>query len=424
MTKQTQVAILFADASGFSSLSSSQLSTFASQVMTSLADIAKRYSPLVQNTWGDALFLVFNTAKEAAECTLLLRDKIQDTDWDDLGIAGGVQMRFALHNAHAILVTDPFTGRSNAYGEHINRTARLEPVALANEIFATAEFKVALDAFNQQRLFAWDPVGKIPLAKGWPAAEVYRLRRPKNQPLTPDNLKALGKGPKPLEVAMPNTHRTLGELLDDRIDLMSLVQHIDHFFFASGIFRANWTINLSYDLDEVATRGVITEHITWSYDLFNINKTAITYLVALIGTPDFEAPEPLISFHELLDDGTERRLLSQHIAASDDASVFRAREERIELRPRGHTKIEMRRYSQQWPVNPHEPAIYNELMPRESSFGTTRFNFEVPVNTRIGVLFRHTEVRPAFQREGQYVYNFPSPMLGHECMEYQLKFST
>ena len=189
MTKQIQVAILFADASGFSSLTPSQLNTFASQVMGPLADIVKRYSPQVQNTWGDALFLIFNTAKEAAECALSLRDKIQDTDWEDLGIPGGVQMRFALHNAHATIVTDPFTNRPNAYGEHINRTARLEPVAMANEIFATSEFKVALDAFNQQRLFAWDSVGTIPLAKGWPAAEVYRLRRPKEQPLTPDNLK-------------------------------------------------------------------------------------------------------------------------------------------------------------------------------------------------------------------------------------------
>lgn len=222
---------------------------------------------------------------------------------------------------------------------------------------------------------------------------------------------------------MPYAHRAVGELLDDRIDLISLARHIDGAFFASGIFRANWTIHLTYDLNEAATRGVITEHITWNYDLFNINKAAISYLVALIGTPDFEAPEPLISFHELLDDGTERQLFSQRITASDDTSVFRAREEKIDLRPRGHTKIEMRRYSQQWPVNPLEPAIYNLLMPRESSFGTTRINFEVPPNTKIGVLFRHAEVRPAFQRGGQYIYNFPSPMLSHECMEYQLKFS-
>jgi len=67
-------------------------------------------------------------------------------------------MRIALHNAHAKIVKDPFTDTINAYGPQVNMAARLEPVTLPNEVFATDEFKRALDTLDS-RVYEWDDVG-------------------------------------------------------------------------------------------------------------------------------------------------------------------------------------------------------------------------------------------------------------------------
>jgi class 3 adenylate cyclase len=135
-----QVAIMFTDMTGFSKLGEGHVRPFVEQVMNAFAKIIEDHKPLVRNTWGDALFLVFSTPLSGATCALALRDKVRNTNWEQHGLPKNLGMRFSLHNASARILTDPITKRMNAYGIAINQAARLEPVVIPNEVFATQEF--------------------------------------------------------------------------------------------------------------------------------------------------------------------------------------------------------------------------------------------------------------------------------------------
>jgi class 3 adenylate cyclase len=221
-TIDQQVSIVFADIHGFSKLSPHQLSKFVTATLKPLARIIEKHKPLVRNTWGDAVFLVFLTANSAAECVLEMRDHMRNTDWSQEGLQK-IGMRFALHNAHATRITDPITGRPNAFGEHINHTARLEPVVLVDEIFATEQFKVSLDSYKSPR-YQWDAIGKTSFAKDWGEHLVYRLRRANEMALDVSRVVELSKAPSKLEALMPITAQALGA--HNSAELSSLLKHM------------------------------------------------------------------------------------------------------------------------------------------------------------------------------------------------------
>jgi class 3 adenylate cyclase len=181
---EEQCAVLFADIQGFSHLEAFEVSTFVEKVLGQysrwLDNLPNEDKPVVRNTWGDAIFLIFKLARPAADCALSLRDLFKNMDWRRVGIHQQLKIRIALHNAYATLTEDPITSRLNAYGSHINMAARLEPVALPNEIFATKNFKEALTLHqspHQLPVYAWDDIGEHTLAKDWGKADISVLRR-------------------------------------------------------------------------------------------------------------------------------------------------------------------------------------------------------------------------------------------------------
>src|ERR1700738_3204090 len=99
-----QVSILFSDISGFSKLEPQQLANFVNAVMGEIASLLQGRNALVTNTWGDAVFLVFSTAAEAADCALRLRDVVKNTDWRRRNVFADLRMRIALHNAHVTII--------------------------------------------------------------------------------------------------------------------------------------------------------------------------------------------------------------------------------------------------------------------------------------------------------------------------------
>src|SRR5436309_536351 len=121
--EERQVAVLFSDVSGFTALEGREIGVFVERVMGAAARLVGDRRPLVSNTWGDAIFLVFATAQEAVECAFALRDEIRNRDWKREGIHKRLAMRIALHNAHVTLVDDPITRRGNAYGPQVSKTA-------------------------------------------------------------------------------------------------------------------------------------------------------------------------------------------------------------------------------------------------------------------------------------------------------------
>jgi class 3 adenylate cyclase len=101
----------------------------------------------------------------------------------------GLQIRVSLHAGPVFPGIDPFHERPNFYGAHINRAARLEPVTVPGQIYATQQFVALLTAeesalASEARLdgadycSAWicEYVGVLMLAKKFGNQPVYHIR--------------------------------------------------------------------------------------------------------------------------------------------------------------------------------------------------------------------------------------------------------
>lgn len=248
---EEQVSILFTDVSGFSRLIPGAIPSFVTEVTGVLAKELKNHAPRIVNTWGDAIFLVFGTPKDAAKCAIDLRDAIRDTIWVEHHIYTPVAMRIALHNASVTIITDPVTGELNAYGAHVNQTARLEPVALPNEIFTTDDFRRALESMNLTPVvFAWDEIGKMRLAKDWGETRVHRLRKPSEQPLGTLDLEALHASSNVIEELMPHAQHLLVGGEEASAVIRTILNDFDTNSIGKGVIRRNWTMINKYSYAE------------------------------------------------------------------------------------------------------------------------------------------------------------------------------
>ncbi len=181
--------MLFADVVGYSDLDEGRMPNF---MYTFLERVASRLHPQASfvNTWGDAIFAVMEHALPMVEYALALQDVVCNTEWSDLGLPSGMSVRIGLHAGPVFEGVDPITQRTNFYGAHVNRTARLEPVTVPGHIYASEQF-VALVTAEQvaaQRTqpldhallptdFACEPVGTLTLAKGFGSQMAYHIRR-------------------------------------------------------------------------------------------------------------------------------------------------------------------------------------------------------------------------------------------------------
>jgi class 3 adenylate cyclase len=414
-----QVAILFSDISGFSAMPPALLPHFVSQVMHSLAEEVSHFKPKVKNTWGDAIFLVFATAQEAANCALKLRDVFRNTDWTERGMPSDLKMRFALHNAYATILEDPLTGLQNAYGQHINQAARLEPVGVPNEIFATHEFKVALET-HPSTLFAFDEVGKMALAKDWGETMVYRLRRSTDQSLSAQQLLSLRRSGMSLEQLMPMAAAIVKRDKGKPSEAIDLLKYADGVLLRGSIFRRDWKIELWYDTALLGSEEIVIERLEWSYELVNIGLNSVTYPLQLISAPDLEGQGGFKSMNKLLDDGSELSVLPSALVASNNAEAFAQRRQDIELESRGRYRLEMR-YEQKWPVNRKHPTVHNCFAPRETTFGVNRLEINATVK-KLGVLFGMANIQPTHHGADRFSFNIPSPIVQHQAIELLLEF--
>jgi class 3 adenylate cyclase/tetratricopeptide (TPR) repeat protein len=170
-------SLLFADVSGFSRIPEQYAPRFAEMFLGTAKRVLDSlpYRAVHANTHGDGLFLVFDLPSHAAEFAHRLQHEIAQFDWPSLGLAPETGVRVALHTGPLFRIFDPVTARHTFYGTHVNRTARLEPVAQPRSIFVTEEFAASLVAEDQDR-FTCDYIGSMKLAKKFGDARLYRLR--------------------------------------------------------------------------------------------------------------------------------------------------------------------------------------------------------------------------------------------------------
>jgi class 3 adenylate cyclase len=171
-------AMVFADFAGYSRLSDANVARFQQTFWTIAARQieAMGAAPDFANTWGDGLYLVFDTPRDAAAFALELRAAMRAVDWRPLGLPEGSQIRIGLNAGPVFCGFDPVIGRDNYYGASVTRAARIEPVTPPGTVFASEAFAATLAATGSQG-YAIEYVGRVGLAKSYGEARVYRLDR-------------------------------------------------------------------------------------------------------------------------------------------------------------------------------------------------------------------------------------------------------
>lgn len=171
-------AMLFADVKGFSVLTDEEVLIFAERVFGEFANVLQRHRSHVchRRTWGDAIFLVLTDASSAAACALDLQDAMTSIDLESQGLPRHLALRLGAHLGPVFQYHDPVIDGPDFTGSHVSRTARIEPITPAGEVYVSEPFAAAL-VLTDRRDLTCDYVGHMPLAKGYGRLRMYRLRR-------------------------------------------------------------------------------------------------------------------------------------------------------------------------------------------------------------------------------------------------------
>jgi class 3 adenylate cyclase/tetratricopeptide (TPR) repeat protein len=170
-------AMVFADVKGYTSLGDRQVPPFISNFMGLVAEALESgaSAPLSVNTWGDAVYVVFDTPAHAGNFSVELMQKIGRMDWEKEGLPRDITFRISCHAGPVFEATDPVTRRKSFYGTHVSQTARIEPITPPGMIYASEEF-AALAMMDPEARFSAEYIGHLPLAKGFGNLRIYHLR--------------------------------------------------------------------------------------------------------------------------------------------------------------------------------------------------------------------------------------------------------
>ncbi|MEP2776891.1 MAG: RyR domain-containing protein [Luteolibacter sp.] len=186
--QQSVKSMLFTDVVGFSRLPERAVPAFIEKFLQKISEVigASAHAPQSVNTWGDALYAVFDFVQDAGLFALELNEAVERhaEEWEAAGL-GRLQIRTGLHSGPVFLHHDPIVRRLGYSGAHVNRAARIEPVALEGHIFASEEF-AALASITPACGFTCDYEGPHELAKKYPGEHhLYSLRRDRSADLLP-----------------------------------------------------------------------------------------------------------------------------------------------------------------------------------------------------------------------------------------------
>ena len=176
--KRGTYGLMFSDYPGFANLDERVLPLFWGEVMGRAAKMLETYVGKIRqgNTWGDALYVVFDDASSAAGAALDLCAQFEEVDCHALGGPVGTAMRVALHYGPTYVGHDPVSGRNTYYGTEVSRTARIEPITPNGSVYCTEPFAAVLE-MEPENNFVCNYVGRMALAKGYGVYPLYSLSR-------------------------------------------------------------------------------------------------------------------------------------------------------------------------------------------------------------------------------------------------------
>jgi class 3 adenylate cyclase len=172
--------MLFADVKNYSMLTEEQAPSFFISFLGEVIQVIRttRRCPVLCNTWGDGLFLVFERVVDGADFALRLLERIQQFGWAALGLPADTTVRIGIHAGPVYPHWDQLIGRLNFFGTHVNRAARIEPKTPPGCVYASEHF-AALLAVEPDHEFLCEYVGVHVLGKEHDRfrCPLYRLRR-------------------------------------------------------------------------------------------------------------------------------------------------------------------------------------------------------------------------------------------------------
>ena len=170
-------AMIFTDIVGYTKLTEIQIPHFVHHFLGKVAELMHKMDrpPIHQNTWGDAVCAVFDRVEDAGNFALNMRDLVRGTDWSQYDLPE-LNIRIALNAGPVFTCYDPVLRKLTYNGSHVNRTARIEPIAEEGQIYASEAF-AALSAAEGVSTFSCDYVGTKQLAKKYGAIPVFLVRR-------------------------------------------------------------------------------------------------------------------------------------------------------------------------------------------------------------------------------------------------------
>ena len=198
--RQEVKTMLFADIAGYSKFTEHAIPVFIDTFLRRLSLLAaeSKHPPRCLNTWGDAVFAVFDFAMDAGNFALEVVQLVEDgkDEWLQKGLyweeAGDqdvpakhpLAIRIGLHTGPVFMHYDPVVRRLDFTGTHVSRAARIEPITQLNQVFASEEFValtelhtaiVGLSEGGVRNGLNCEYAGTMPLAKGY--AGQYRIYR-------------------------------------------------------------------------------------------------------------------------------------------------------------------------------------------------------------------------------------------------------
>jgi hypothetical protein len=176
--RRTLKTLLFADFAGYSRLHDAYAPLFQGKFWEIVAAqfAASTVKPVMTNSWGDAIYAVFDTPEAGAEFALRLLARVREVDWTAAGLSDSSQIRVALHAGPVFSGFDPIMGRDNYFGSSVTKAARIEPVTPPGMAYASEAFAATLAAADRDN-FVLEYIGALPLAKGYGESRIYRLDR-------------------------------------------------------------------------------------------------------------------------------------------------------------------------------------------------------------------------------------------------------
>jgi hypothetical protein len=194
-------------------------------------------------------------------------------------------------------------------------------------------------------------------------------------------------------------------------EVRSILHKFDELSLSTGVIRRKWSIDLSYSLDQIS-ENVISELITWEYELVNVTSNPIDYVLPVYSLDDetinISSFTMVNSLNEQID------LLKELNDSVDKRGIFVKRSGSVNLEP-GESKTFVFNCIFKHSVSPNTHYIHNAFAPTSASMAA-RISATVPPGYMIDVLGAERIAPDKFVN--RWDFRIPGPLLAEQVIEY------